>query len=415
MRGDNMKHHSGRGRGIIGRYGLLMLLAICPLWAGISIEKLPGQAEPGTVEIHGVAAGPFDPSLWEAKTLNFLPDVRSPLLRPRSSGTFRNIYAPSIVPLSDGWRIFYGAWDGVSTPNDRIYSVQTSDFLDFHGRRIEIEHGDFIHVCNVSAVRLPSGDFSMCCTVYPDGPNLNKPAFFVRPAASDPPRPASAPDLITIEGYDGFDRADINGMNVLLHENDMFRLYFGDFRAFGHVHRASGRDGKNFKYEGVCLNAPHMVNDVKKFRRGNRTCYLMGLHANHDRLWYALSPNGMKFGPERELGASLGAEDKYIVAVGWVVREECLLGFLYGAGAVPELNRNRIFARWLQKNMVFIDTAGKQLPVAGALGPDRQIIQVKDGPRVATLQAMSEDGKTRLGQPVSVRLEPGCIYRIHLD
>ena len=34
----------------------------------------------------------------------------------------------------------------------------------------------------------------------------------------------------------------------------------------------------------------------------------MGLHANGDRLWYAVSPDGMKFGPERELAANLGAE-----------------------------------------------------------------------------------------------------------
>lgn len=401
---------------------ILIILAVAllatPLLAGdnlIRLEKIPGQAELGTVEIHGVAAGPFDPALWEAATPHFVPDVRSPLLRPRLSGTFRNIYAPSIVALPEGWRIFYGAWDGVATPNDRIYSVRTADFLDFDDHRIEIDHGSFTHVCNVSAIRAPNGDFSMCCTAYPVGPNLNRPGFFVRPAAPGAPHEASASDLITIEGYPHLDNADVNGMNVLLFADGQYRLYFGDFAAFGHVYRASSKDGKRFQYDGVCLDVPHMVNDVKTFRQGNRTGYLMGLHANRDRLWYAWSADGMKFGPERELAANLGAEDRYIVAIGWVVRDQRLLGFLCGAGAVPELNRNRIFARWLQKRLVFTDVAGKSPRVVGALGPDRQIIQVGDQPVEGKLQIMAEDGKTPLGAPIPSKLEPGSIYRVHVD
>ena len=195
-----------------------------------------------------------------------------------------------------------------------------------------------------------------------------------------------------MDGYAKFDRADMNGMNALLFEDGMYRLYFGDFAAPGHVHRASSQDGKAFKYDGTCLDSPHMVNDIKKFRQGNQAWYLMGLHANGDRLWYALSQDGMKFGPERELAANLGTEDKYVVAIGWVIRDQHLLGFLYGAGQVPELNRNRIFGRWLQKKLVFTNTAGNPLRVVGALGPDRQIVQVKDDPVEAKLQIISEDG-----------------------
>lgn len=394
---------------------LAFLSLVVPVAGQVRIEKIPGQAEVGTVEIHGVAAGPFDPAFWEDRTLHFVPDVRSPLLRPGLSGTFRNIYAPSIVAVPDGWRVFYGAWDGVPTPNDRIYSVQTRDFLDFRDRRIEIEHGTFIHVCNVAAIRLPNGDFPMFCTAYPVGDKLNRPAFFVRPAGPAAPHSAAPADLIAIEGYPNWDRADMNGMNVILHEDGVHRLYFGDFAAFGHVYRASSRDGETFKYDGICLDAPHMVNDVKKFNPGDRPWYLMGLHANRDRLWYALSRDGMKFGPERELAAKLGAEDKYIVAMGWVVRDQHLLGFLYGAGAVPELNRNRIFGRWLQKRLVVTDNAGKEVRIAGALGPDRQIIQMQGGPAEVRLQVTSEDSKTNLGQPILVKLEPGSVYRIHLD
>lgn len=388
---------------------------VAPLAAEVGIEKIPGQAELNTVEIHGVAAGPFDSSAWEAHTLHFVPDVRSPLLRPGLSGTWRNIYAPSIVAIPDGWRVFYGAWDGVHTSNDRIYSIQTRDFLDFDDRRIEIEHGTFVHVCNVAAIRSPNGEFPMFCTAYPVDEKLNKPAFFVRPANANNPHSASPVDLITMEGYANWDRADMNGMNVMLFEDDTYRLYFGDFRAFGQVYRASSPDGKRFKYEGTCLDAPHMVNDVKKFTGQDRTWYLMALHANRDRLWYALSQDGLKFGPERELAGNLGAEDKYIVAVGWVVRDQHLLGFLYGAGAVPELNRNRIFARWLQKKLAFTDTAGNELRILGALGPDRQIIELQDKPAEVRLQVFSEDGQDPLGRPIAVKLEPGSVYRIHVD
>ncbi|GMU22609.1 MAG: hypothetical protein AMXMBFR13_26940 [Phycisphaerae bacterium] len=386
-----------------------------PLAAEVRVEKIPGQAELTTVEVHGVAAGAFDPSAWEAGTLHFVSDVRSPLLQPRLSGTWRNIYAPSIVVIPDGWRVFYGAWDGVHTSNDRIYSIQTRDFLDFDDRRIEIEHGTFVHVCNVAAIRSPNGEFPMFCTAYPVDEKVNKPAFFVRPADAGKPHSASPADLITMEGYANWVRADMNGMNVMLFENGVYRLYFGDFRAFGHVYRASSPDGKRFQYEGTCLDAPHMVNDVKKFIRQDRAWYLMALHANRDRLWYALSQDGMKFGPERELAGNLGAEDKYIVAVGWVVRDQQLLGFLYGAGAVPELNRNRIFARWLQKKLVFTDTAGNELRVLGALGPDRQIVQLQGKPAEVRLQIFSEDDQDPLGKPIAVKLEPGSVYRIHVD
>ena len=118
----------------------------------------------------------------------------------------------------------------------------------------------------------------------------------------------------------------MNGMNVLLHEDGKYRLYFGDFKARLQVHRASSDDGRHFKYEGVSLDAPMMVNDVRKFTIDGRPVYLMGLHANTSRLWYALSADGMKFEPQRELAVSRGDADKYIVAIGWVSSGDRILG-----------------------------------------------------------------------------------------
>ena len=397
---------------------LLTVFAAPVVGAPVTIDAIPGQAELGTVEIHGVSAGPFDPAIWRSGSLNFVPDIRHPLLAPCQGGTFRNIYAPSPVEVPGGWRLFYGAWDGVHTGNDRIYSRFTADFIDFGERRIEIEHGTLIHVCNVNAIRLPDGSFRMACTAYPDANGLNKPAIFTSPDGTawngkPAPYPATASDVIRIEGYPDYNAADMNGMNVLRHENGKYRLYFGDFKARLQVHRASSDDGRHFKYDGVSLDAAMMVNDVRDFVVDGQTVYLMGLHANGSRLWYALSSDGMQFEPQREMAVSRSDADKYIVAVGWVSRGDRLLGFVYGAGAVPSLDRNRLFARWLQKRLIFTDRQGKTLTATGALGPDRQIFRLPaSGETEGRLDILSEDGKTRLGEPLDLKLTAGRVYRL---
>jgi hypothetical protein len=383
----------------------------------VIVREIEGAAPAGAIEIRGVGAGPFDPAMWEAGKLHLLPDVRSPLLEPRE-GKFRNIYAPSIAAAKDGWEIYYGGWDGAPTGNDRIYRVNTRDFLTFGDRRTIIEHGDFQHVCNVSATRLPGGALAMMCTAFPDAKGFNKPAFFPDPDA-DAPRVAMRDDIISIAGYPAYADADINGMNVLLHENGPFRLYFCNFRDGGKVFRASGEDGKHFTFDGVALASGGLVNDVKKFRIGDASWYLMALHHNGDRLWYALSRDGRSFAPQRVLCTRQGEADAFMVAVGFVVSGEQekprrrVLGILYGAGAKPSLDANRIFARWLQKRVVL--TAGDDLYESSqARGPDAQIVRL---PRdvTAPLELYAEDGVTLIGRSDSTRFEPAKAYVIRIE
>lgn len=370
--------------------------------ADVSVRMIGGQAELGQIEIHGVGSGDFDAKLWQSGKLNFVADTRSPLIAPRQRGLWRNIYAPSIIDLGDSWRVFYGAWDGVDTGNDRIYSVTTADFIDFGARQTVIEHGEFIHVCNVTSVRLPDGSYRLMCTAYPDKEGLNKPATFTSPDGfgwngCKAQCPAQQSDIIKIDGYDKYAAADINGMNVIFYEDGVYRLYFNNFKDFGRVYRATSKDGRNFTFDGVCVEMGACVNDVKKFTASGKPVYLMGLHMNGDRLWYSLSTDGMKFDTPHEMIKNLGAEDRYMVAVGWVTRGNRVLGFLYGAGAVPELNRNRIFGRWLQKRVVFVASDGTRYEPSSALGPDRQIIKVPkdmDG----TFEVYAEDGVTLLGK-----------------
>lgn len=392
----------------------------------VIVKQVKAKADSAFVEIRGVEAGAFDPAIWKAGTLNWVEDARFPMLEPRQ-GAARNIYAPSAVETSVGWRLFYGAWDGVPTGNDRIYSVITRDFLSFTDRHTVIEHGEFVHVCNVSAVILPGGSYTLICTGYPDKAGLNKPLFFTSPNGkvwngSPAPYSAKQADIIQMKGYDGYDAADINGMNVVLYEKGSYRLYFGNFKDFGKVYRASGTDGKNFTFEGKVLDGAYAVNDVKKFRTGSSDWYLMGLHMNSNKIWYTLSPDGLSFPAVQELGANISPADRYIVAVGWVVRGDQekpnrrVLGVLYGAGADSGLASNRIFARWLQKRVVFVSDDGRNIGPSKAMGPERQMLPIDDATKIpGRFEVYSEDGKTLLGTSEGVSVKAGEVYQMSIS
>jgi len=394
--------------------------AALPLKVAITTNAAPA----GFIEVTGVEAGEFNPLIWQAGTLNFVPDLRAPLLAPRS-GKFRNIYAPSAVETPGGYRLFYGAWDGVPTGNDHIYSARTdTHFQDFSDRHIVIAPGSYQHVCNVNALRAEDGSFTLFATLYPIR-NLNKPAFFQSDTSGTnwnglpgEPYTVQARDVVDIGGY-AYTNADINGMNVMLREGGVYRLYFGDFRNPGGTFRATSTDGKHYTLDAKVLAGSGFVNDVKKFRVGGTSYYLMGLHENGTRLWQTVSTNGTAFPPARMLATNLGADDAYIVALGWVVRgpQESpgrkLLGVLYGAGPVSALNQNSIYARWLQKRVVFVANDGTRYPGTKALGPDRQLLAVPDaGPVTGRFEVYGEDGVTLIGVSATQAARRGQTFRL---
>jgi len=49
---------------------LAMVLIATAGWSDPIMERIAGEAPDGTIEIEGVAAGPFRPEWWEADTLN---------------------------------------------------------------------------------------------------------------------------------------------------------------------------------------------------------------------------------------------------------------------------------------------------------------------------------------------------------
>ena len=432
-RGDScqpvgMRNLTARGaaRLAAGLVGLLLSAALHRAGAGpaIGLTLTTNAAPAGLVEVTGVEAGEFNPRLWQAGTLNFVPELRSPLLAPRD-GQFRNIYAPSAVETPGGYRLFYGAWDGVPTPNDRIYSTTTdARFQDFANRHLIISPGPWEHVCNVNAVGLASGGFALFATVYPVG-HLNKPARFQSDATGTnwngrqgEPYTVRAEDLVAVQGY-AFASADINGMNVWLRESGRDHLYFGDFANPSGTFRATSADARHYTFEAKVFRGPGFVNDVKKFRVAGADYYLMGLHENGRRLWQTLSTNGLAFPPARELLTNFDAADAYIVALGWVVRgpQESpgrkLLGVLYGAGPVATLDHNSIYARWLQKRLVLVANDGTRLPASRALGPDRQLLALPGAaPVTGRFEVYAEDGVTLLGQSAALTVRSGQSYRL---
>ena len=381
--------------------------------ADLTLQKLDATAPEGHIEVRGVSAGAFDPALWEAETLNLLPDFRRPMLEPKE-GKFRNIYAPIVVREGERWRLYYGAWDGVETPHDRIYTAWTEDFLTFHDRHMVIDHGAFHHVCNCCAIRLPDGGYRLVATALLPG-IMNRPVGFTSPDGLEwngaAPYAPTRDDLLQIDGYEPFAESDINGMNALLYEGGVYRLYFGDFKNFTHVFRASSTDFKRFTFDGPALEGTYAVNDVKRFDVDGEPWYVMGLHLNGDTLWYSLSRDGLDFGPVHVMENNLSEADRYIVAVGVVTDGETLLGIIYGAGASKVLAENRLFASWLQKRVVFEPAGGAPVAAAFALGPDATLLSA-GGEMTGRFRVYGDDGHTPLHTSGEVTVAPGEVWQL---
>jgi hypothetical protein len=391
--------------------------------ATAELQEVQGQAPTSTVEIQGVSAGPFNPNYWQQNTLNWVPDVRRPMLAPQTTGPFQNIYAPWALEQTAGWRVFYGGDDGSDTPNDRVYSGTTRDFLTLDNRTLVIDHGDFAHVNNVNVQQLPDGSLHMICTGGdPAGLPADKPVYFSSPDGAiwnGTPEPYSAQlsDIISIQGYAPFSSGNFNGANVLLRDNGTWVLYFKDWNDFGTTYRATAGALPNFQLQGVALKTNDFVNDVKTFVVNGQSWYLMGLVGADPKqsIFFSLANDGVTFNPQHVLFQNVSAQDRYIVALGFVTKGAQLLGALYGAGPVESLDQNQIFARWLQKKVLITDSSNVQYSPQGGYGPDRQWFQAPQSGSVAgRLTVYAEDGVTPLASG-SVNVSAGKAYQLVLS
>src|SRR5579864_2312859 len=286
----------------------------------LQLQTVSGQPPAGTIEIQGLSAGSFNPAYWQKDTLNWVPDVRVPLLAPQP-GPFQNIYAPWPLEQASGWRLFYGGWDGTDTSNDRVYSVTTTDFLTFNNRVLVIDHGAFLHVNNGNVTQLSDGSMHMICTIAVDQTSNGKPAYFSSPDGvvwngTPEPYPAQLSDVVSIPNDPNYSGWDFNGGNVLLWDT--------------------------------------------------KSTFVL----------YSLSNDGVQFGPEQTLFGGAFPQDQFLVTPAFVTRGTQILGVLYGGNPVDLLNpQDAIFARWLQKKVTIHDASGAQQALLGAYGPDRQWLQ----------------------------------------
>ena len=404
-------------------HGATLNTTVTPVSGTAVLQDASGQMVANTIEIQGLSAGTFDPTYWQNNTLNWVPEVRMPMLAPQTTGTYHNIYAPwALEQTGGGWRLFYGGWDGQDVPFDQIFSVTTSDFLSFANRDHIIANGDFVNVNNVNVQQLPDGSLHMICTGgSPPGRPGDEPVYFSSPDGvtwngSAEPYSAQVADIINIQGYSLFTSGNFNGANVLLRDNDVWVLYFTDWQNDPDtIHRATASVLPNFQLEGTSLKTTHAVNDVKKILVNGTAWYLLGLHNNDQSLRYSLSSDGVSFLPEQMLFSHVSAQDEYIVAIGFVMRGSELLGALYGASAVETLDQNQIFARWLQKKVVITDLTGVQYFAQGGFGPDRQWFQAPtSGTIEGTMVVYAEDGVTPLGSSL-VTLTAGKAYSLLLN
>lgn len=396
-------------------------VALTPVSGTAVLQDASGQVAAGTTEIQGLSAGAFNPTYWQNNTLNWVPDVRIPMLAPLTTGPYQNIYAPSPLEQADGWRLFYGGWDGTDTGYDQIYNVTTDEFLDFASREIVIAHGDFGDVNNVNVQKLDDGSLHMICTALLYQDNTNKPVYFLSSDGaiwngSPEPYSAELTDIVSITGYALFGSGNFNGANVLLRDNGTWVLYFTDWQNDPHtMYRATASLLPNFQLQGTALKTDHAINDVKKFIVNGTGWYVMGLHNNDQSLRYSLSNDGVSFASEQTLFNHLSAQDLYMVALGFVTKGNEILGVLYGASAVETLDQNRIFARWLQKKVMITDSSGVQYFAQGAYGPERQWFQTPvSGILEGTMVVYDEDGVTSLGSSL-VTLTAGKAYTLVLQ
>lgn len=384
----------------------------------LQVQSSSGQAPAGIVEIQGVSASSFNPVYWQQNTLNWIPDLRMPMFAAQTSGPYQNIYAPWPLELpSGGWRLFYGGWDGQDVPFDEISSVTTMDFIGFGPRDHVIGHGAFLNVNNVNVQQLSDGSLHMICTGGEFAPSIqNFPLYF---SSSDgmnwngvsEPYPAQLTDIISINRYAGFSTGNFNGANVLLNDNGAWELYFMDWNNPGHVFRTTAASLPNFQTYATTLATQHLVNDVKKIVVNRKSWYLMGLHYNSQSVWFSLSNDGTSFTAEQILFNNLSSQDLNIVAVGFVMKGNQLLGTLYGATAVPTLDQNQIFARWLQKKVIIVDSSGAQYGLKGSYGPDRQWFQAQSGGNQGTILVYDDDGVTPLASGTA-NFVPGNAYQL---
>lgn len=165
--------------------------------------------------------------------------------------------------------------------------------------------------------------------------------------------------MINVTGYPNWIAGDYNGVNPIIKDaNSVWHYYFMESSTNPGVEHATSTDGVNFTFVNRAQQeSMRALNDVKAFSYGGSTHYLSCYHMGQSNLWISTSTSLSNLGPTRVAFSSYSNEDKMMITCGWVQDGTRVYGMLYGACATDcdpaAPSRNRLFARWLQKKVVF--------------------------------------------------------------
>lgn len=302
-------------------------------------------------QIAGVSANAFNPS----KLVTWNYDERGIVL-PANQGPLRDIYSPQIVSYGGStWRVYFHGWDG----NNGIEQVRTTvtydDFLTFDTHATQIDPGVDIAVGNES-IWIDGANWRMAYTCELNtNPIKNKPGYATSTDGVNwTPNAGNASYMMNVTGYANWANADCNGSNVIVKSGSTWHLYFDDLTdGLCQVYHATGTDGVNFAYQGVAASGWRILTDLRPFTYNGSTYYFGVYHFNTQDVSYTCGTNLSSLGTINVLFRNYGAPDMYIVNAGLVFAGNSLKGILYGAGPTSDLMQNQIYARWLQKKIVF--------------------------------------------------------------
>ncbi|MFT3950306.1 MAG: hypothetical protein QM763_25290 [Agriterribacter sp.] len=377
-------------------------------------QFVENDKSPGSFKVNNVGSDEFDPAQLD----NWNYDYRNPLL-VATSGGIGNIYAPYVADNGDNWNIYFGGWDGTTDGFDKISLTITEDnFQTFGGHQLMMSNGEMIHINNETVLKKTDHEWIMYYTTYGGDPAYNKPGYAT---SSDgihwTPGEGSFDYLLEMTGYPDWQQADVNGSNVIVYENGIYHLFFNDFnhqitqQQPMQVYHATSTDGIHFTYGGAVLNEIKVAQDVRKFTYNNTPYYLMLMHLNSGFLNYSIGSDLSSFSASTLLTENENENDRYITSGGWIAKNNRLYGVLYGASAVSTLDRNAVYAKWLQKKVVFkADDTNDIISQSKAYGPDNQVIEISKQVITGKFSVYASDGKTILYNSPSVTVCAGDVW-----
>lgn len=374
-------------------------------------------ALPGKNQIFGVKSNAFNPN--KLNVWNY--DDRGVVIQP-NAGTVQNIYAPNAIYTGgNGWNIYFGGEDGAATSDeDRIYRTTTSDnFQTLGAHSLAINRGYFLDVNNESVVKLAANDWRMAYTTMgtsnPPTYGLNKTGYATSTDGINwTPSAGSQSYMLSMSGYNNWANGDFNGSNVIYKDaGGTWHLYFVDM-ATGAVpgnHHATSTNAVNYTYQGVAGNFGYGINDLKAFTYQSQTYYVGLYHNNGQGVWYTVGTSLTNLGASpTQAFANYGSADYYIATDGLVTDGTRVMGVLYGGTATwgPTF---RIFARWMQKKVVF-QNAYVNWSTNTGFGPDVVRLAQGAGDNVETgnFKVYDTDGTTLLYTSPTVTMRTGDIW-----